>query len=513
MTSSPAPQTVAGGSAGPDLLRVNDIAKSYAGVQALAGVSLEVKAGEILTLVGENGSGKSTLIKIVAGVETADAGTVLIDGQDWTGASPIQRIEAGVQIIYQDFALFPNLSAAENVWLPQQQHGRRRIVDRAAGLDAARKALDAVGASFDLHRMVEALPVSQKQLVAIARALVHEARLLVMDEPTTALTHREVEQLFTVIRRLSASGMGFIFVSHKLHEIAEICERVVVLRNGRKTLDSPIEGLAEADIAQAMTGREISTARYSRPAPNTAAPLLEVSGLSRAGEYRDVGFSLARGEILGLAGLMGVGRTALAKGLFGLPPAEHGRIVLDGRELAIRNVSDAVAAGIGYVPEDRLNEGLFLDYSIGDNIVVRALDRLLGRGGWIDRSRKREEVARWIERLAIKTPSGDLAVSTLSGGNQQRVVLAKWIASNPRLLILNRPTVGVDVGSKAGIHDIIVDLAAHGIGIIVISDDLPEIMRICDRTLAMRGGVVIAERRVEDTTEEELMALIGETGA
>jgi simple sugar transport system ATP-binding protein len=496
------------------VLRADRISKHYDGVKALSDVTLEVGAGEVLALAGENGSGKSTLIKIIAGVETADAGTLSIDGVDWTRRTPVERIEAGVQIIYQDFALFPNLSAGENIWLPQQLHRRRRFVTRSEGSLAARRALEEIGVAVDLDRSVGELPVSQKQLVAIARALMHDARLLIMDEPTTALTHREVEHLFKIIRRLAAGGMSFVFVSHKLQEIADICERVVVLRNGAKTLDAPIGDLKPADIGRAMTGREIGTERYQRPpAPDNATPLLSVRNLSRQGEYRDIGFSLFPGEILGFAGLMGAGRTAVAKAIFGLSPADAGTIELAGRPNSIRKVPDAVAAGIGYVPEDRLSEGLFLNFSIGDNIVVRALERLLTRAGWITASRKAKEASLWIDRLAIKTPSPQLPVSSLSGGNQQRVVLAKWIASHPRVLILNRPTVGVDVGSKAGIHDIIIELAGAGMGIIVISDDLPEIMRVCDRVLVMRAGQIVADRRVDDSSETELTAIVSETAA
>jgi simple sugar transport system ATP-binding protein len=498
--------------AGPSLLRAVDISKHYDGVTALAGVSFEVGSHEVLAIAGENGSGKSTLIKIIAGVERADAGTLFIDGVDWTRRAPIERIEAGVQIIYQDFALFPNLSAGENIWLPQQLHRRKRIVNRAEGTAIARHALDDIGVAIDLERTVTDLPVSQKQLVAIARALVHDARLLIMDEPTTALTHREVQHLFAIIRRLAAGGMSFIFVSHKLREIAEICERVVVLRNGSKTLDAPMKELNEARIVHAMTGREIVVARNRRPAPRPGTTaLLAVQELGREGDYHEISFTLAAGEVLGLAGLMGAGRTAVLKSIFGLLPADSGTIEVDGRPLAIRSVTDAIEAGIGYVPEDRLSEGLFLDFAIGDNIVVRALDRLVSKNGWITGARKAKEASRWIGRLAIKTPSIRLPASSLSGGNQQRVVLAKWMASEPRILLLNRPTVGVDVGSKSSIHDIITELAASKVGIIVVSDELSEIMRICDRVIVMRASTIVAERSVEGASEAEIMQIVTES--
>jgi simple sugar transport system ATP-binding protein len=499
----------AAGRSEPVLLRALDIVKSYGGVKALSAVSLDVRAGEVVSLAGENGSGKSTLIRAIAGVERPDSGSIFIDGVDWTRQPPAARINAGVQIIYQDFAPFPNLSAAENIWLPKQINDGRRLVNRARGRADAKRVLDEIGVRVDLDRPLGELPVSHKQIVAVARALAHEARLLIMDEPTTALTHREVVQLFAIIRRLAAGGMGFIFVSHKLQEVADIAERAVVLRGGRVVLDAPVKSLAEADIQRAMTGREISSERYRRPVVEVGAtPLLEVEGLSRAGEYDDIGFALARGEVLGLAGLMGAGRTALAKGIFGLPAASRGRIVRDGRPVRVRSVADALAAGIGYVPEDRLSEGLFLDFSIRDNIVVRALDRLTSRGGWLTGARKSREASHWIDRLTIKAASDRAPVSSLSGGNQQRVVLAKWMASRPAILILNRPTVGVDVGSKAGIHDVIITLADSGVGIIVISDDMPELMRICDRILVMRNGRIVAQRGVSESSEAEIVNIV-----
>ena len=496
-------------SEGGALLSVVDVEKHYDGVTALARVSFEIGRGEVLALAGENGSGKSTLIKIIAGVERADSGTLFVDGADWTHRTPGERMGAGIHIIYQDFALFPNLSAGENIWLPYQLNQKQRLVTRAKGVAMARRVMDEIGVEIDFDRPVSDLPVSQKQLVAIIRALVNDARLLIMDEPTTALTHREVQHLFAIIRRLAADGISFIFVSHKLQEVSEICERVVVLRNGEKTLDRPIEGLNEKEIARAMTGREISGERYPRPQPEPdARPLLIVQDLARDGEYSGINFTLAPGEVLGFAGLMGAGRTAVVKGLFGLPPADSGSIEVNGRSVKLRAVSDAIAAGIAYVPEDRLSEGLFLEFPIGDNIVVRALDRLMSKAGWITGPRKAKEAMHWIDRLSIKTPSARLPVSSLSGGNQQRVVLAKWMASHPAILILNRPTVGVDVGSKSGILDIIMQLAAEKVGVIVVSDDLPEIMQLCDRVIVMRGGRIVAERRVEDSSEAEILQIV-----
>lgn len=492
-------------------MSVSGVSKTYDGVQALSSVSFDMARGEVLALAGENGSGKSTLIKIIAGVETADVGAILFDGVDWTQTSAVERIEAGLQVIYQDFALFPNLSVAENIWLPLQLHRGGRLTDRTQGRAAAKRILDEIGIDINLHEIVADLPVARKQLVAISRALAHQARLLVMDEPTTALTYREVTQLFVIVRRLLAQGMSFIFVSHKLQEVAEICERVVVLRNGGKVLEAPLASLGQAEIALAMTGRDLETTIARTAAfAGAASPLLCVEHLSRGSDYHDVSFSLAAGEVLGLAGLMGAGRTALAKSLFGLAPAESGRIVLKGREVAVNSVSDAVRERIAYVPEDRLSEGLFLEFSIEDNVAVRSLDRLVDKGGWILRGHKRREAEQWINRLSIKASSPAAPVRSLSGGNQQRVVLAKWMASDPAVLILNRPTVGVDVGSKTDIHQLMIELGRNNISIIVISDELQELMRVCHRILVMRTGRVIAERRVAESSIQELMEIVSE---
>lgn len=513
-SSSPAQAAaVPAGAHATPFLAVTGIARHYDGVKALDGVDMAVKPGEVVALAGENGSGKSTLIKVIAAVERPDAGAILINGADVTGQSPAARIAAGIQIIYQDFALFPNLSVAENIWLPQHRNQHRLLVDRRTGATRAALILRDIGIDLDLDKPVGELSVAQKQMVAIGRALVNDARLLILDEPTTALTHREVHNLFDVIRRLAANGMSFVFVSHKLHEVAEICSRVVVLRNGLKTLDARLDGLSESQIALAMTGRHFDAARRHAARTDLATPLLSVRGLSREPDYSDITFDLAAGEVLGIAGLMGAGRTALARGLFGLPPADGGTISIAGSGVRLVSAGDAIRAGIGYVSEDRLSEGLFLDFSIEDNIAVRALDRIRTSGGWITRSRKAAEASHWVKRLSIKTPSPALPASSLSGGNQQRVVLAKWMAGRPRILILNRPTVGVDVGSKADIHDIILDLAAEGLGIIVISDEISELMRVCDRILVMRGGRIVAERTASETPEGELLDIVSEIDA
>jgi simple sugar transport system ATP-binding protein len=474
-------------------LQLNNISKAYAGVQALQDVSLHIRRGEIHCLAGENGSGKSTLIKIIAGVVAPDAGTIVIDGQPQSRVQPIDMIRAGIQVIYQDFALFPNLTVAENIALNYELAQNKRFVSWPEVQRIARRALDQIGVTIPLDARVEQIPVAAKQLVAIARALLQNARLLILDEPTTALTHREVQSLFGVIKGLQAKGIATLFVSHKLNEVFAISERISIIRNGRKVVDSDVASLDPARLTYAMTGRQFEDQSYAyTPHDPAAPPLLRVEGLGVAGGFAGVSFELHAGEILGITGLLGSGRTELALALFGIRPATTGSIRVDGEPARIASVEDAIRLGIGYVPEDRLSEGLFLPQSIGRNIVARTLDQLVGPLRLLQASRTREAINGWVKQLAIKTRSPELPVRTLSGGNQQRVVLAKWLASQPRVLILNGPTVGVDVGSKHELHEIIRRLAQNGMGVIVISDDIPELLQLCNRILLMRKGEVAA---------------------
>ena len=486
------------------LVRLTGISKSFAGVRALQEVDLTINRGEIVCLAGENGSGKSTLIKILAGAQDADAGTIAIDGAEHRSLHPIEAVRAGIQVIYQDFSLFPNLTVAENIAFNHQLSHGRKLVSWGRVRRIAREALDRVGVRIDLDRTVETLPVADKQLVAISRALLHDARLIVMDEPTTALTEREVRSLLDIIRKLQKDGVAVLFVSHKLKEIFAVCEKIVVLRNGRKVADGPARDFDLRSLTYHMTGRMLETVDLPPPAGPEAPELLRVEGLGRGSAFDGVSFALRAGEVLGITGLLGSGRTELAKALFGLAPADRGRILVEGREVAIRDVRDAMAHGIGYVPEDRLTEGLFLPQPIARNAAVGILDRFTGRAGALDRAGLDDHVEGWIRRLRVATPSSALPVQSLSGGNQQRVVLARWLATRPRILILNGPTVGVDVGSKADIHGIIAELAREGLGVVVISDDLPEVLSACHRILVMRDGRLVEEVARDAVSEDEL---------
>lgn len=490
----------------PDqILNVDNLSKSFAGVRALQGVNLTMERGEIRCLVGENGCGKSTLIKVIAGVVQPDEGTVTLNGRQYRQIRPIDAIREGIQVIYQDFSLFPNLTVAENIAFNYNLARKKQLVNWRDINRIAREAIAKIGVDLDLGAYVEDLPVADKQIIAICRAISQSARLVIMDEPTTALTEKEVRALFNVIKTLQREGIAILFVSHKLNEVLEISEKITIMRNGRNVTDGNTAGFDRASLVKHMTGREINetNAAIVPQAGNGSVPLLQAENLSCRGRFADVSFSLAAGEIIGITGLLGSGRTELALSLFGIRPADAGTISIEGRPAEIRSVQDAVRHGIGYVPEDRLIEGLFLERSIGSNIVAGTLRRLTRRG-LINRTAVGAQIRQWTENLHINTPSPELPVKSLSGGNQQRVVLAKWLAINPKILIMNGPTVGVDVGSKAEIHQIIRDLARQGIGVIIISDDLPELLQNCCRILVMRKGRVLEELPTEGLSEADL---------
>jgi len=485
------------------LLVVNSVSKSFGGVQALKGVSLTVGRGEVRCLAGENGSGKSTLIKVIAGAHPPDEGEIILNGTSYRSIRPIDAMREGVGIIYQDFSLFPNLTAAENIAFNHELTARQRLVNWRRVRQLAEEAVAKLGVKIDLQAKVEDLPVADKQLVAIARALLADAKLIIMDEPTTALTEREVRALLGIIKRLQQDGVSVLFVSHKLNEVFAVSEKIAVLRNGEKVADGDASAFDYEKLAFAMTGRKLSANGRAKGAFGTSESLLKVENLGLGGQFDGVSFELHRGEVLGVAGLLGSGRTALAKALFGLAPSDRGSVHIKGKRVRVRSPQDATRHGVGYVPEDRLTEGLFLPQSVGRNIVVSKLDAL-SRAGFMDKRATQAEVNRWVRDLNIATPSPDLPVQTLSGGNQQRTLLARWLATKPDILILNGPTVGVDIGSKAAIHELIARLAEGGMGVIIVSDDIPELLGSCHRILVMKGGRVTETLNRERLTEDAL---------
>lgn len=486
----------------PPVLSVKHVTKHFGGVQALQGVSLDLHAGEIHCLAGENGSGKSTLIKILAGIHSPDEGTIVVRGDEHGHLHPRQALRLGIQTLYQDFSLFPNLSAAENLALPGLLEQRSLLIRWREVRRIAERALGLLGVHLDPEALVEELPVAQKQLVAIARALLHEALVIILDEPTSALTGVEVEALFTVVRRLRERGVAILFVSHKLREMLQVSDRFTILRNGGVVARGETAEFDAATITLHMTGRVVDETR-SPPEPGRDDALLEVRHLT--GEVvKDVGFELHPGEIVGLTGLLGSGQTELAEILFGLRRPRFGEVFIRGKRTELRSVRDAIAAGVAYVPEDRLTEGLFLEQPVEDNLHAASLDASSNRAGLLSPAKIREQVRHWLDALDIRTESPRAPAWALSGGNQQRVVLGRWLATAPALLILNGPTVGVDVGSRDGIHTRLRDLAAAGLGILLISDDLPELVETCHRVLVLHQGAVVDELRGEDCREEAL---------
>ncbi|MGB8814252.1 MAG: sugar ABC transporter ATP-binding protein [Paracoccaceae bacterium] len=474
-------------------LRLAHVSKTFGGVRALDDVAFEVRRGEVHCLAGENGCGKSTLIKIVTGVYTPDPGAEIeIFGTPVSAITPTAARAMGIAVIWQDLALFPEMTVAENIAFDTLVGGRPRRVRYGAMREMAAKVLATLGVRLDLDARLRTLPIADRQIVAIARALAGDAQLIFMDEPTASLTQSETDALLDLVRALSARGVAIVFVSHRLAEVLEIAERVTVLRDGKLVGVFAAEGMSQSRLGELMTGRALEKEVRARDRA-AQRPVLQVENLSRRGEFQDVNLTIRAGEIVGLTGLIGSGRTELAHVLFGMTRADAGRVHLDGKPLALRSNRDAVAAGIAYVSEDRLSLGLIQPQSIADNIVLPVLPRISTALGLISETKKADLVDHWIRDFAIKVGRPQDAVSTLSGGNQQRVVLAKWLATQPRLLILDSPTVGVDVGAREGIFEIVRALADKGIAILLISDEVPEVYFNADRVLHMAAGRIVAE--------------------
>lgn len=485
------------------------ISKAFPGVQALDNVDLEARKGEVLALVGENGAGKSTLMKILCGAYTKDEGRIFLEDKEVEIRSPHHAQELGIAIIYQEFNLTPNQSAAANIFLGREplRSGLGqvlRLVDRQRMEQETQQHLARVGANVPASQKIQALSVAEQQMVEIAKALAVKSRIIIMDEPTSALGEDEVETLFQIITTLKQEGITVIFITHRLEEVMRIADRVIVLRDGKRVGTLPIEEATPDKIIHLMVGRELTEMFYKQET-KIGAPLLEVKGLSKKGVVEDISFTLQQGEILGVAGLVGAGRTAMARLLFGADHKDQGEIYLDGQRVLIHSPVDAVNAGIGLVPEDRSQQGLVLDLSVLRNIVLPTLQRHT-RNGLVDRQAIRETAATYVDKLSIRTPHLQQKAKFLSGGNQQKVVVAKWLASQPRVLIMDEPTRGIDVGAKAEVHALMSDLAQTGMGIIMISSELPEILGMSDRILVMCEGHVTALLDREEATQEIIMA-------
>lgn len=489
-----------------------DISKAFHGVKALDNVTLQIGKGEVHCLIGENGSGKSTLIKIIGGSLKADAGSVSINGKDITSSKPIDCIKSGIQIIYQHLSIFPNLTVAENISINQMLENNQRIVNWKQVRETAQHALNQIGETIDLDTLVEDLPVAKRQIVAICRAVTQNARLIIMDEATSSLTNEEVSHLFSVILKLKKKGISTLFVSHKFSEVFEISENITVIRDGQHAGTYPISELDHDRLSFIMTGKELEYEHYTYQTDNdTSQPLLSVDNLSLAGQYKNISFELHKGEILGISGLIGSGRTEIVETLFGLRQPDSGTILIEGKEVEISTPQDAIKHGIALLPEDRMHQGLFEEKPISDNIVVTILDKLLNKFTLFDTHKISEASQNWIDRLKIKTPSGQHSANSLSGGNQQRVVLAKWLATNPSIFILDGPTIGVDIGSKTHIHNIIKQLAKEGMSIIIVSDEPQELLDCCNRLLLIRQGQLLKKSPDPiNTSPEQLFQMVSE---
>jgi rhamnose transport system ATP-binding protein len=488
------------------LLSAASITKSFAGVRALKGVSFDLVPGEVHALVGENGAGKSTLIKIVTGAERPDAGTLVVNGRTVPAMDPGLSRALGIAAIYQQPSLFPDLSVAENIAMALEAGGPWRRLDWPRRSRRARELLERIGAPIDPARLVETLSMPEQQIVEIAKAIGAEAKIVIMDEPTASLTEREVESLFRVISLLKTHGVGIIYISHRLEEVFAIADRITVLRDGETVETCTRVQVDRAALIRMMVGRELSAVFPKRVVP-LGEVALDVRNLTnRATGIADVSLSVRQGEILGLAGLVGSGRTQLAEILFGLTPADAGEISVHGKTVRLASPRDAIEAGIAYVPEDRRQHGVVLEMSVASNASLASLASVSSRG-LIDRARERAAAERYVEQFRIKTPSVAVDVGTLSGGNQQKVALARWLSTDPSILILDEPTQGVDVGSKAEIHSLMQTLAEQGLAIIMISSELPEILGMSDRIAVMRGGRIRGVLDRAAATQAAVLAL------
>jgi len=490
-----------------DLLRLQEIDKRFAGVHALKRVDFALRAGEIRCLVGENGSGKSTLIKIISGVVRANSGDILVEGERVPSPTAGEMIRRGVQVIYQDLSIFPNLTVAENVAMPRVAASGRALIDWRSVKTIAHAAMARIDARIDPDAIVGDLPVGLQQMVAICRALTSDIKLLILDEPTASLTKVEIDHLLSVVYEMKQRGIAIIFITHKLDEVLKVADTVTGLRDGEIVGTFERSALDHDKLVEIITGKSVDQSRFELES-GARKTLLEVRGLSKRNNFADVSFSLREGEIVGVAGVIGSGRTELAMALFGIAPAETGAIVVEGVERRIDSVQAAVAAGFACVPESRLSQGLALKRSVGDNVVVASIERCVGQFRLLNNQRCRSLVAEWIARLAIKARDPNVAVETLSGGNQQRVVIAKGLATRPKIFILDGPTVGVDIAAKSAIHQIVRSLAAEGAGVILISDEAPELVRNTNRILLMRGGRVRSEIASSSLTPEQLQTLV-----
>jgi len=492
----------------PPLLALSGVSKSFGAVAALRDVRLDLYPGEIHALVGENGAGKSTLVKILAGAHPPDAGTLTLDGQPLVPAGPAHARAAGIAVIYQEPTLFPDLCVAENIFMGRQPQRSLRRIDTAAMRTRAGELFARLGVHLDPDRPARGLSIADQQLVEIAKALSFDARILVMDEPTAALSGVEVERLFGVARSVRDTGAAVLFISHRFDEVFALCQRITVMRDGHWVSTDPVDALTIEQLVRRMVGREVSSL-YPKEDTTAAEPRLEVRGLTRQGVFADVSFTVHSGEIVALAGLVGAGRSEVIRAVFGIDRYDRGEVLVDGRRLA-GGTTRAIAAGLALVPEDRRQQGLVMEVSVARNATLPrrwSLSRL----GLLTGAAERRSARTWTDRLRVKAARLGDPVWTLSGGNQQKLVLAKWLSTEPRVLIVDEPTRGIDVGTKAEVHRLLSRLAADGVAVLMVSSELPEVLGMADRVLVMHEGRLVAEIPRGRADQESVM--LAATGA
>ncbi len=485
------------------ILELKNISKSFSGVEVLHHVSLTLRPGEVHALLGENGAGKSTLVKVITGVHQPDSGEILLDGNPVHFRDTWETRQAGITAIYQELSLFPDLDVAENIFVGYQPTAAGGRIDWRKLYKKADELLNSLGVHLDLRQKARSLSIAQQQMVEIARAFSLNARILIMDEPTSSLTLNEVADLFRLVRRLREEGKAIIFISHRLEELFEIADRVTVLRDGTYVDTRSIEDVTRDDLIRMMVGRTISNL-FPKQDVKPGEVVLEAENLTRAGAFRDISFTLRKGEILGMAGLVGAGRTNVARAIFGVEPATGGRIKIDGREVMVTSPQQAIELGLAYVPEDRQLHGLIPAMHITSNISLPML-REFSRSGWLNFKKERRASYEAARQMEVRANNIWQRARELSGGNQQKVVLAKWLATQPRILILDEPTRGIDVGTKAAVHALMSKLASEGMAILMISSELPEVLGMSDRILVMHEGQMTAQFTREEATQEKII--------